>query len=159
MLPYIPVYLPQAPEGRSSRSRTWTQTSLWWWGRWSPSVCHMLQKDKGRDGKHLEQKAIRMFWVIKIYYNGFTFIYFRSKWVCLMGSWARPACCSIPAFLLVLCRRCLLFTSHLLMPVFTLCVCVCVWMCEKLRETGNRKGRASVYSAPLCCFQSCCSVN
>lgn len=39
------------------------------------------------------------------------------------------------------------------------CFTVSVWTCEKIRGRGNRKGRASVYSAPVCCLVSCRSVN
>lgn len=43
---YVPVYRLQAPQGQSSRSRTWIQMSWWLWGRWCQSVCHMLEGKK-----------------------------------------------------------------------------------------------------------------
>lgn len=115
-------------------------------------------KERSEIGEHLEQRPAGYSGYLKTYYFHF---YFTSKTP--EGRWELMA-----SFLLlhlslfssqdVLCRRRLLFRSHMLMPVFT----PCEEVCEKVRgrwEIGERERQ------PLCILLLCaplvsrCSVN
>lgn len=124
---HIPLYLPQAPEGQSSRSRTWIRTSWWWWGRWCPSVCRMLEGKERDWGKSRTTPS----WMFRLNSKPITPILLPVQTPEGWCSWWPAFCCYSSPFPLsqdVLCRRRLLFRSHMLMPVFTLCEkCVRKW--------------------------------
>lgn len=93
-------------------------------------------------------------WVFKLIQSLSQGFHFNFLWIQMsLPEWwgsGCPACCYDSAFLFAWCT-----VQEVLIIQFThpnVCFTLSVWICEKVRGRGNRKGRASVYSAPVCCL-------
>jgi len=100
-----------------------------------------------KDKSEMATSAVTPLWVFNLIQTLLACIYFKSKWICLKDEGVHVQLVAVYLhFSLqdVLYKKCLLFTSHMQMPVL-------LWKltCEEVKEVMNRKGRASVYSASV----------